>query len=248
MYKFKQMNIKKHIPNTITAGNLFCGCLAVIKVSEGNYVDAVYLVGLALILDFLDGFAARLLNVKSEIGAQLDSLADMITFGFVPGLLMYSMLNSSIQGAYPYWVSYIGFLITIFSAVRLAKFNIDVRQTEAFFGLPTPANAIMICSLPLIIHFQPFVGNVNLIEWISNPIFLLVLTVLSSYLMIADVELIALKFQNFSWADNKMRYFLIGLIVILLLAFKILAVPLILFSYLILSVFGNSKEAKKKTI
>lgn len=242
------MNFKKNIPNTITCGNLFCGCLAVVCAFNGNLVWSAYLVGIAGILDFLDGFIARLLHVHSEIGKQLDSLADMVTFGLVPGVVMFTFLSNAAaiylrtSDQNIIVLSYLplfAFLITIFSAIRLAKFNIDIRQTNSFIGVPTPANALLICSLPLINSFQPHVGNFSLIPILENVWFLLVLTILMSYLLVAELPLFALKFKNFGWADNKIRYSFLIASIIMLLLFQFIAIPFIIFLYVILSVINN---------
>ena len=248
------MQIKKHIPNTITCGNLLCGCLAIISAFKGNLVGSAYLVGIAAILDFFDGFAARLLKVHSEIGKQLDSLADMVTFGVVPGFVMFFLLSHAVSynfadkldmlstpssAAFPWWLVYFAFLITIFSGVRLAKFNIDTRQSQSFIGLPTPASAILICSLPLIQAFQPAIGNFNANSIIINPWFLLVLTFLISYLMIAELPLFALKFKRFGWAENKLRYSFLVISFLLILFFQFIAIPFIIFLYIIFSIINN---------
>ncbi len=248
------MNIKKNIPNTITCGNLLCGCLAIVSAFNGDLVLSAYLVGIAAVLDFFDGFTARLLKVHSEIGKQLDSLADMVTFGVVPGIIMFLLLsdaatngnadklnNTPIENifAFPLWIPFIAFLITIFSAIRLAKFNIDTRQTISFIGVPTPATALLICSLPLIAHFQPLFLNFNIISIIQNVWFLLGLTVIMSYLMVAELPLFAMKFKNFGWADNKLRYFFLLISVLLLLLLKFIAIPLIIFLYIILSIINT---------
>lgn len=259
-----QMNIKKNIPNTITCGNLLCGCFAIVCAFNGDLVWSTYLVGIAAILDFFDGFIARLLNVHSEIGKQLDSLADLVTFGFVPGVIMFLLLSkafaidyvtalnkASTQGTaeFPYWLAFFAFLITIFSAIRLAKFNIDTRQTNSFIGVPTPANAILICSLPLIKFFQPNVGNFNVLLIIENPWFLLGLTLLMSFLLVAELPLFALKFKNFGWADNKIRYSFLLISFVLLILFQFIAIPFIIFLYVILSVintiFMSNKSVSK---
>jgi len=256
------MNIKKNIPNTITCGNLLCGCLAVVYAFNGNLVWSAYLVGIAAILDFFDGFIARLLNVHSEIGKQLDSLADMVTFGLVPGVVMFLLLfdatgidaiinlnttASDNNTEFPLLLTFAAFLITIFSAVRLAKFNIDTRQTHSFIGVPTPAVAILICSLPLIKHFQPQVGEFNILLIIENPWFLLALTILMSYLLVAELPLFALKFKNFGWADNKIRYSFLITSLILLLLFQFIAIPFIIFLYVILSMI-NTIFVNKNTV
>ena len=241
------MQIKKHIPNALTCGNLLCGCLAIISALKGNLIESAYLVGIAAMLDFFDGFAARLLNVHSEIGKQLDSLADMVTFGVVPGMIIYTMLlqksNTFIEQNQ--WVSFFAFLITIFSALRLAKFNIDTRQTQSFIGLPTPATSILICSLPLIQAFQPTIGNFNLNTIIQNPWILLTLTILLSYLMIAELSLFALKFKSFGWVDNKIRYSFLIISILLILFFQFIAIPFIIFLYLIFSIINNFSNKQK---
>ncbi len=236
------MQIKKHIPNVITCGNLFCGCLAIISAFKGDLVWSAYLVGIAAVFDFFDGFAARLLNVHSEIGKQLDSLADMVTFGVVPGVVMFFLLSNAIannSSEFPSWLIFAAFLITIFSAVRLAKFNVDTRQTSSFIGVPTPANAILICSIPLIQFFQPTIGDFNLLLILQNPWRLLGLTILMSYLLIAEIPLFALKFKNFGWADNKIRFTFLIISVLLLILFQFIAIPFIIFLYIILSVVNN---------
>ena len=236
--------MKKHIPNTITCLNLVCGCIAIVCAFEGNLVWSAYLVGIAAVLDFLDGFAARILKVHSEIGKQLDSLADMVTFGVVPGMVMLVLIHESLLENKK-WVSYLfydkqipipvlAFFITIFSALRLAKFNIDTRQTDSFIGLPTPANALLICSLPLIIKYSPELRYV-----VMNSQLLLFLTFLLSYLLIAELPLFALKFKNFGWADNKIRYVFLIISLVLLIVFQFVAIPLIIFLYIIMSVVNN---------
>ena len=251
------MNIKKHIPNAITCGNLFCGCIAIVAALKGNLIMTAYLVGIAAVFDFLDGFAARLLKVGGEMGKQLDSLADMVTFGVVPGIVLFQLMSAStILNGKPtlllandigsYWLL-LSFLITIFSAIRLAKFNIDTRQTNSFIGVPTPANTILICSIPLINHFQANVGGFNILAITHNVYFLIVLTLIMSYLLIAELPLFALKFKNFGWADNKIRYSFLIISVILLILFQFIAIPFIIFLYIVLSIINNMIN-KTKTL
>lgn len=249
------MNLKKHIPNAITCGNLLCGCLAIVFAIKGRLVWSGYLVGIAAILDFLDGFFARLLKVHSEIGKQLDSLADMVTFGVVPGMVMFELIHQSYanqletmknnpQSSMPilYIISvFVPFLIIIFSAIRLAKFNIDTRQSSSFIGVPTPANAMLICSLPLINQFQPLFFGFNLMQITGNIYFLILLSILMSYLLVAELPLFALKFKNFTWADNKIRFTFLISSTILLIVFQFVALPIIIFLYVILSIINNRK-------
>lgn len=265
------MNIKKHIPNAITCGNLLCGCLAIVKAFEGDLVWAAYLVGIALVLDFFDGFTARLLKVASPIGKDLDSLADMVTFGVVPGIVMFQMImlgESMIDNSpavtgwtiYPplsappdvsvdyvshSYVKYFALIIPIFSAIRLAKFNNDTRQSDSFIGVPTPANAMVICSLPLIfgihngmLQSSPQLTN-PLIMIFIHPFILCIVSLVMSLLLVAPLPLLALKFKNFGWADNKMRFIMIGLSVVCLAVFQFVGIPLIIILYIILSVINN---------
>lgn len=238
------MNIKKHIPNSITCGNLLCGCLAIVSAFEGNLLVSTYLVGIAAVLDFFDGFTARLLKVHSEIGKQLDSLADMVTFGVVPGVIIYHLFQLSFmkEDNHMGYLAYVAFLIPVFSALRLAKFNVDTRQSDSFIGVPTPANAILICSLPLIKFFQPNIGNFSMVSIIESPAFLVSLSIVMSYLMVAELPLFALKFKNFGWPDNKIRYTFLTIAVLLLAVFQFIAIPFVIFLYIILSAVANRKQ------
>ncbi|ARS36560.1 CDP-diacylglycerol--serine O-phosphatidyltransferase [Pontibacter actiniarum] len=233
--------MKKHIPNVITCLNLLSGCLALYFAFKGELVTAAYLVGIAAIFDFMDGMIARLIGAYSEIGKQLDSLADMVSFGVVPGTIMF-MLLQRIEA--PFWgipadvVPFAGFLITIFSALRLAKFNIDTRQTTSFIGLPTPACTLFVASLPLILE----TGDLIMFEIILNQPVLLVLTVMLSFLLVAELPLFALKFKNFTWQDNSIRFIFLGLSVILVAMLKFAAIPLIIVLYVLLSIIKKTSH------
>ncbi len=251
------MNIKKHIPNAITCGNLLCGCIAIVAAFKGNLVTTAYLVGIAAFLDFFDGFAARLLKVGGEMGKQLDSLADMVTFGVVPGIVLFQLMSASpVLNGKPrvllandidsYWLL-LSFLITIFSAIRLAKFNIDTRQTNSFIGVPTPANSILICSIPLINRFQSEISGFQIYSITGNIYFLVGLTLLMSYLLIAELPLFALKFKNFGWKDNKIRFSFLIISILLLIVFQFIAIPFIIFLYIVLSIVHNLMNKTKKT-
>jgi CDP-diacylglycerol--serine O-phosphatidyltransferase len=232
----------RHIPNALTCLNLLCGCVGVVEAFHNNIILSCGLIGLALIFDFFDGFVARLLKVTSPIGRDLDSLADMVTFGLLPSIIIYQLLMQSIPDLMGMWKAYPAFLIAVFSAIRLAKFNNDPRQSDSFIGVPTPANALLIASLPVIIFqdesWKPLIVNTN------N---LLILTVVMSYLLVAEIKLLALKFKSFGWAGNEIRYAFILLTVLLLVFFKVLAVPLILLLYIALSVTANLVK-KESTI
>lgn len=231
------MNIKKHIPNLITLINLFCGCVAVVFVSEQNYEMAFYMVCLGIFFDFFDGFFARLFKVSSPLGLQLDSLADMVTSGVVPGYVMFSMFTNSAHelGTNPL-IPFLGFIVTLGSCYRLANFNIDTRQTDSFIGLPTPANALFILSLPLVLKFS---DSLIILEVLTNQWVLLVITLCSAYILNAEIPLFSLKIKKFNLKDNALQMvFLLGSIVLVLLL-HYLAIPLIIIFYVLLSVVNN---------
>lgn len=243
------MSIKKQIPNCITLINLFCGSIAVLFAVQGDLKFAAVFVGLGVFFDFFDGLAARLLNAQSELGLQLDSLADMVTSGLVPGIVMYQLLTqvygkpfyvlpgnwgadqlfSTIDMSY---ISLVGLFIALASAYRLAKFNIDTRQATSFIGLPTPANALLILSLPLILHFH---NDVWIRTLIFSKWFLIALTFLSCYLLNAKIPLFALKFNNWKFKDNRVKYIFLVLIIVLVALFKFIAIPVIILIYVLLS-------------
>lgn len=241
------MQIKKHIPNTITLLNLASGLLAVIAIFKGYYDEAFIFVSLGIFFDFWDGFFARKFNVSGELGLQLDSLADMVTSGVVPGLMLFKLFeNIQMDSASPYFltdeswymgfVPYLGFIVTLASAYRLAKFNIDTRQTESFIGLPTPANALLIMSIPMI----EYAGSFDwLVTALYNPYVLLGITVLSAYLLNAEIPLFSLKVKDFSLAHNKIQILFLAVSVVLLLLLSFTALPLIILFYVLLSVVNN---------
>lgn len=233
------MKLKQHIPNAITCCNLFCGCLAILFAFENNLILSGYLVGLAAIFDFFDGFAARLLRVTSAIGKDLDSLADMVTFGLLPGVVMYKLLSNSItnynlvhESLIPIELGVSAFIITIFSAIRLAKFNNDTRQTSSFIGVPTPAVAMFICSLPLI-------TNQAIITQLLNPFFLLGISILFSFLLISELPLFALKFKTFGWKGNRVKYIFLVLSALLIMTINYAGIAAIIILYIITSVITH---------
>jgi CDP-diacylglycerol--serine O-phosphatidyltransferase len=245
--------MKKHIPNLITLLNLFCGCIAIVFAVHDRFEMVALFVFLGIIFDFFDGLAARILNVKSDIGLQLDSLADMVTSGVVPGLVMFKLLEMSLSNGWDtgslvskgleistLW-PLLGFIITLASAYRLAKFNIDEDQTDSFIGLPTPANTLLIVSLPLILLFH---NNEILNEIILNKWFLIGLNFVSAFLLNAKLPLFALKFKNWSFKDNAIRYIFLFLSIILLATLKYLAVPAIIVLYILLSLGATIQDKK----
>ena len=219
--------MKKHIPNTITLLNQFSGIVACIFAYNSRFDLALLFVLIGAILDFMDGAMARLLRVSSPLGKELDSLADVITFGLVPGMIAFRLLEPLAE-VWEY-MPYLGFLITLFSTYRLGKFNIDERQTTSFIGLATPANAIFWLGLAY--------GYQSLLSAVS-PWFVLVAVVVSAYLLVCELPMFSFKFHNFGWAENRIRYmFIIGAIVLAVVFFR-QSLPLIILWYILLSVVG----------
>ncbi|MBO6606979.1 CDP-alcohol phosphatidyltransferase family protein [Psychroserpens sp.] len=253
------MSVKPYIPNAFTLLNLFSGCIAVLFAVNSNFVAAAIFMFLGIFFDFFDGLLARKLNVQSDLGIQLDSLADMVTSGLVPGVVMFKLIAISIDApqvaSQNDWstnfsfsdlrlepLALIGLFITLASAYRLAKFNIDEDQQSYFKGLPTPANALLIVSLPLIIEFQnnAFVTNLILNKW-----FLIIVTLFSCYILNSKIKLLALKFKNYKFNENGYRYSLLVIALVLLGLFNFIAIPLIILCYIALSIL---KQVITKTI
>lgn len=228
--------MKKHIPNAVTCLNLFCGCLGIVFAFQGKLEWASYSILIAAIFDFLDGMLARLLKAYSDIGKDLDSLADMVSFGVLPSVIVYQFfIQSSSTNS---WMNFSAFLIAIFSALRLSKFNNDSRQSENFIGLPTPANAILIASLPFIAAQQSFISS-----YLENHIFLALFSLGMGLLLVSEIHLMSLKFSSMDLRKNANRYILVFSSLILLVIFKFAAIPLILILYFILS-FIQFRTAK----
>ena len=221
--------MSKHIPNLLTISNLICGCIALYFTFKGELVFTAYLIGLAAIFDFMDGAAARLLNVSNPIGKELDSLADMVSFGLVPGSVVFHLLEESPLSQY----SFMALVIPIFSAYRLAKFNVDENQNENFIGLPTPANCLVFVSIPLITTFNAESTIAYLVE---IPEILLIITVLMSLALVSRINMFSLKFKNFKLQDNKFRFFLITMSIILLTWLEFSAIPIIILLYILMSI------------
>ncbi len=218
------MNLLRHLPNTLTSGNLLCGCLGLICLMENYPVEPAYFIWAACVFDFFDGFVARMLKVSSSIGKELDSLADMVSFGVLPAMTMYHWIDSTAGGNLYVYVS---LMIAVFSALRLAKFNVDTRQADTFIGVPTPANALFLTALV----FLP--DSIKSIVF-TAPV-LTGITVLFSLLLVAPFELFALKFKDFSWTKNKLRFTFLALSVFLLILFNAGALPFIILSYILIS-------------
>ncbi|TDO22746.1 CDP-diacylglycerol--serine O-phosphatidyltransferase [Pedobacter duraquae] len=225
--------MKKQIPNALTCANLLSGCIGVVFAFQGQLDLAAYAVLISGIFDFFDGFSARLLNVKSPMGKELDSLADMVSFGFLPGVVMFKLLDMS-DFTSPY-LPFIGFLITIFSALRLAKFNIDERQTEDFIGLNTPMNTLFIVSLPFIQKDYPAL--------INSTLLLVSITVLMCWLLVSEIRIFSLKFGSMKWAENKTKFIFLIASAILIAVLKFAAIPFVLILYISTSILHFRKNS-----
>ena len=234
--------IKKHIPNTLTCCNLISGCVATAFAFGGRLVMAFMFIVLGAVFDFFDGMSARLLGVSSPMGKELDSLADDVTFGVAPATMVFFELGVM---DYPSWLEplrpvlpFFAYVMAAFSALRLAKFNLDERQTSSFIGLPTPANALFWASLT--------VGAGSFIE--SSPymiIVVLALILLSCFIMVAELPMFALKFKQWGWKDNEVKYIFIASCVPLIAIFRISAFALIVAWYVLLSVYVNKKHNRR---
>jgi CDP-diacylglycerol--serine O-phosphatidyltransferase len=215
--------IKSQIPNILTCANLVCGCFGIISVFQISLEWAAYFIYIAVIFDFADGFVARLLKVQGEMGKQLDSLSDVVSFGVLPGFILFRLMNEAQGGGW----AYLAMLVPAFSALRLAKFNIDPRQGDSFIGVPTPANALFISALPF--------AGAHLPALLSLPV-LAAVAVVMSLLLVAELPLLALKFKNWNWQQYKFQYILLLTGFILLFTFKFAAIPLIIVIYIGISI------------
>jgi CDP-diacylglycerol--serine O-phosphatidyltransferase len=232
------MNITKHIPNTITCLNLFSGCISCVMAFQGEYLYAALFIYLAAVFDFLDGLMARVLNAYSNMGKELDSLADMVSFGIAPGIILFSWLQA-ITPENNLFLPYIAFLIPVFSALRLAKFNIDTRQISSFIGLPTPANAIFIASL-ISLHNEPHLSDI-----LSNAWIIVTLILVLSFLLVSALPMFSLKFNALTWKNNKTRYIFLILSLVLFAIFRWMAIPLTIVLFILMSLLLHLVNSKK---
>ncbi len=249
------MMLKKYVPNLLTLLNLLSGTIAVYFAVKEELVIAACFVFLGIFFDFFDGFAARLLKVHGELGKQLDSLADVVTSGVVPGIVLFQLISNSVENdtwenainsifktghenyfTSTFFISLIGLLFTMGAAYRLAKFNIDERQTSSFIGLPTPAAALVVLSLPLILNYS---NNELVSGIIQNVWFLIGLAILLCYLMNAEIPLFSLKFKDYRWEKNKIKYLFIIFTAILSILFQFIAIPLVILLYVLMSTIEN---------
>ena len=238
------MKFKYYIPNSITLLNLVSGVLSITSILSGQVVWAAAFIFIAAIFDFLDGTVARWLDARSELGKQLDSLADVVSFGVAPGIIIFNLLSANCATSCNaldrmHITPYFALLIPVCSAIRLGKFNIDLRQEVNFIGLPTPANAMFFASIPLVILLQPHIYSVIKLDFMadffSNSRVIAILAVFFSYLLISDFKIFSIKFKTTGWAENKKSYILLISSIILLLLFSLNALPLIILLYLLLS-------------
>jgi CDP-diacylglycerol--serine O-phosphatidyltransferase len=248
------MSLKRHIPNIVTLLNLLSGCIALIFAVYGNFIVAAGFVFLGIFFDFFDGLLARKLNVQSPLGIQLDSLADLVTSGVVPGIIMFKLISLTVDApdylkyndnwnSIFHWQAFkmsvlplIGLFIPLASAYRLAKFNLDEDQQTYFKGLPVPANTLLILSLPLILEYQ----NSDLMNSIIiNKWFLIGLTLLSCYLLNSKIKLFALKFKDWSFKANATRYIFLIISLVMLIVLQFAAIPLVIALYIIFSLLDR---------
>lgn len=251
------MNPIKHIPNFITSLNILSGCLSIVASAEGYYILASAFIFAAAVFDFFDGFSARLFHAYSDIGKQLDSLADMVSFGVAPAFIVYNLVKSvllieelSLDDLTALNIFYLvsPFLLAIFSGLRLAKFNIDTRQTSSFIGLPTPANAILLASLPVVMIYT---GSMKYYFLILNLKFLIPLIYIQCFLLVSPIPMFSLKFKNYRLKENAIRYIFLVLVIVLIILTKVVALPLVIFLYIFLSIINaivSKLFCKAKTV
>lgn len=228
--------IKNNLANVFTLANLFSGSIGVIQLLNGNYKITAICIILSLILDFFDGFIARALKSNSNLGAQLDSLADMVSFGLLPGIVMYKALEpfgTQLFGMeLPFEIKYFGLFITLFSCLRLAIFNLDEEQTYYFKGLNTPSNTILIFGLYYFVQEK----NISINEFSEAPIVLIFITIISSWLLISPIKMIAMKFKSMKLEDNYPKIALLFGAVLILILFKTIGIPLVILYYILISI------------
>ena len=234
-----KINIKQHIPNTLTCLNLVCGCFSTMASLNGNLTFAAIWIVVAAIFDFCDGLSARILKVTSAIGKELDSLSDVVSFGVAPTMIVYKWLTicyyqmpPASQTHFVFFCSYLAFLVPALSAVRLARFNIDTKQTENFIGMPTPANALFLGFIPAASEHVTMLNN----YWV-----VLVFAIFFAILLVSPINMISLKFKNFKLTGmNVARYLILLVGLVLFFVFKLGAFPLIIFGYLLISIFYHT--------
>jgi CDP-diacylglycerol--serine O-phosphatidyltransferase len=241
------MTLKQHIPNAITCGNLVSGCLSILFLTSGMPVKAALMIFVAGLFDFLDGFAARLLHAHSPIGADLDSLSDVVSFGVAPGFIMYWLMSQyfvSRLWLHEWWWSiggfnllpFMAFLLPVFSAIRLAKFNVDDTQTTTFRGIPAPGMAIFIASLPLALSKVGHLTDGTLGYWACLGI-----TLVFSFMMVSNLRFFSFKMKSAKWKGNEVRWIFLIVAIVSYAVFRWLALPFVMMVYVLLSVLFGEK-------
>lgn len=239
--------MRKQIPNIITLLNLFCGCGALVNILYGDFLHAFTLIFIGGLADYSDGMVARWLNVKSPFGKEIDSIADMVTFGVVPGAILYMLINFRLNAANAgealsnqlvleqsfSWLALPAFFVSAFAAIRLAKFNLDTRQSDQFIGLNTPACTMFVVGIMLIFHFDSF----GLRPFVSNLYFLYALIPILSFLLVSELPMMAFKFKGLSWKGNERRFIFILSGVLLIILLKEVALSLVIMIYILFSLF-----------
>lgn len=231
--------MKQQIPNFITLLNLFFGCCAVISVLSGAFIPAFWFFFASGLADYLDGTAARVLNVESPLGKELDSLADMVSFGLLPGAIFYVLLQIGWRGEIDlsgiHWEAAPAFAVTLFSALRLAKFNLDTRQTDYFIGLPTPSSCLFAIGLMLIYEFNSFGWG----SWVTLPELLYVFIALVSFTMVAELPMFSMKFKSLRWSENRIQFIFTAVVILLLVLLREAALPIVILIYILVSILLN---------
>lgn len=244
------LRIQKHIPNIFTLSNLSCGLIAIFLAFQSQLSLAGLFIVIGLFFDFFDGMLARIFKVSGELGKQLDSLADLITFGVAPSIIVFQLIykleagdflmqSVETKNMFLYWSPFIAFLIPIFSALRLAKFNIDTNQSSSFIGIPTPANAMFFIALPLILEYQ---DSSYITPYINNLYFLIISSVVMCLLMVAEIKLFSFKLKSFSLKENIVQYLFILISGLLLWLFHFVAIPIIILLYPVISIIKKEDE------
>jgi len=235
------MHLKQHIPNAITCGNLVSGCLSILFLTHNMPVKAAIMIFVAGLFDFLDGFAARLLHAHSPIGADLDSLSDVVSFGVAPGFIMYWLMSRSFD--LPQWcivginmLPCLAFLLPVFSAIRLAKFNIDSTQKTTFRGIPAPGMAIFIASLPLALSQVHHLKDGVLSYWACLGIALIF-----SFMMVSRLRFFSFKMKSAKWNGNEVRWIFLLVTITSFVIFKWISLPFVMMFYVLLSIFFAEK-------
>lgn len=226
--------MKRHLPNVLTLLNLFCGCCAILCVLDQQFVLAFWLLFTAGWFDFFDGLVARWLKVSSPLGGELDSMADMVSFGVVPGMILYVLLRESLGGeGLMYWPATPAFLLSMLAGLRLAKFNLDTRQTDSFIGLPTPATTMYITGLMLIYHFD----SLGLRDLVGNTYFLIANILICSYLLVAEIPMFSFKMKKFQWKGNEIQFVFMGLVILLTILIREAAFSVVIILYVLFSIY-----------